>query len=71
MESNPIETWWPRVPTPAKEWLRSNLFSDSLPDDVAEDIRNADGPAVGQRGTAPTLDRRDWQFIETQSEFVD
>lgn len=71
MEDNPIETWWPRVPTPAKEWLRGNLFNDSLPDDVAQGIRTAGGPAAGQAGAAPLLARRDWQFIETQSEFVD
>lgn len=71
MENNPIETWWPRVPTSAKEWLRSNLYNNALPDDVVSGIRKAGGPAADQGGAAPLLDKQDWQFVETQSEFVD
>ncbi|WP_051442032.1 hypothetical protein [Arthrobacter sp. H14] len=71
METNPIETWWSRVSTPAKEWLRENLRSTVLPDHVVKAIRDAGGPSVQQQGGSDLLGTGDWQFIETQSEFVD
>ncbi|GAB3528202.1 hypothetical protein [Arthrobacter monumenti] len=71
MEINPIETWWPRVSTPAKEWLRENLRSAVLPDHVVKAIRDAGGPSAQQQDSSDLLGIGDWQFIETQSEFVD
>lgn len=71
METNPIETWWPRVSTPAKEWLRENLRSGVLPDHVVQAISGAGGPSAKEQGGSDLLGTGDWQFIETQSEFVD
>lgn len=71
MEANPIETWWPQMPVTAKEWLRTNLRSDKLPDSVRGAIQQAGGPAQHAEGSSVLLSSDDWTFIETQSEFVD
>ncbi|WP_026548832.1 hypothetical protein [Arthrobacter sp. Br18] len=61
-----IEKWWPRVGVEAKQWLRENQGSADVPDDVRAGIVEAGGPSEGQ-----LLTDEDWQFIRTQSEYVD
>ncbi|AXJ11732.1 hypothetical protein [Arthrobacter sp. PM3] len=58
-----IYMWWLDLDLASKEWLRENLRSAELPEDVQKGIGSAGGDAA--------LTAADWDFIETQSEFVD
>ncbi len=64
-----IFMWWLDLDLASKEWLREHLRSPELPAPVLQGIAAAGGP--GQEETAPVLTAADWDFIETQSEFVD
>ena len=55
--------WWLDLDLASKEWLRENLRTVELPETVQQGIVDAGGTAV--------LTAADWDFIETQSEFVD
>lgn len=66
MEKILIERWWPHLDLRSKQWLRENLRSEEIPSKVELHIAEAGGPA-----SDPLLSQRDWDFIETQSEFVD
>lgn len=61
--------WWLDLDLASKEWLRENLRAEELPLFVLQGIAEAGGPHPGK----PTgiLTDEDWDFIETQSEFVD
>lgn len=61
-----IHLWWLELDLPAKEWLRENLEAESVPEHVLAAVTAAGGEVV-----AGTLTKREWNFIETQSEFVD
>ncbi|ALE07433.1 hypothetical protein AL755_21355 [Arthrobacter sp. ERGS1:01] len=61
-----IHLWWLELDMGAKEWLRENADADVLPDHVAAAVLAAGGEMANG-----TLTRREWDFIETQSEFVD
>ncbi len=61
-----IERWWPEMDLPAKEWLRENLRTEPIPDHVLAAVKSAGGAVVNG-----ALTRGEWDFIETQSEFVD
>ncbi len=61
--------WWLDLNTDAKEWLRENLRAEELPLDVAQAIAEAGGPHPDD--PSKVLNEKDWDFIETQSEFVD
>ena len=54
--------WWLDLDLASKEWLRENLRTAELPEAVQRGIADAGGAA---------LTVADWDFIETQSEFVD
>ncbi len=65
--------WWLDLDLASKEWLRENLRTAELPEAVQQGIADAGGPrsdAPAAGGTA-VLTAADWDFIETQSEFVD
>lgn len=66
MEPIRIERWWPYLDITAKEWLRENLRDEGIPPKVQTRIAEAGGPVMD-----PILNNQDWDFIETQSEFVD
>lgn len=66
MEKILIERWWPHLEIGAKEWLRENLRAEEIPEKVLTRIAEAGGPVE-----EPVISPRDWDFIETQSEFVD
>ncbi|SDO94782.1 hypothetical protein SAMN04487914_101262 [Arthrobacter sp. ok909] len=55
--------WWLDLDLASKEWLRENLRTIELPETVKRGIFDAGG--------AGSLTDADWDFIETQSEFVD
>lgn len=55
--------WWLDLDLASKEWLRENLRSAELPEAVQK--------GIGSAGGAAALTAADWDFIETQSEFVD
>jgi len=61
-----IHRWWLELDLPAKQWLRENLGAETVPDHVQLAVATAGGDLV-----AGTLTQREWDFIETQSEFVD
>ena len=61
--------WWLDLDLASKEWLRENLRAAELPAEVQRGIAAAGGP--GPDSAAVTLTAADWDFIETQSEFVD
>jgi hypothetical protein len=61
-----IHLWWLELDLPAKEWLRENIEAESVPDHVLAAVRSAGGDVVNG-----TLTQREWNFVETQSEFVD
>ena len=64
-----IFMWWLDLDLACKEWLRENLRATELPVDVRQSIAAAGGP--GPNDVAVVLTDADWDFIETQSEFVD
>lgn len=61
--------WWLDLPLDSKEWLRENLRAQKLPPQVAQHIVEAGGPDPAKTGDG--LTPAEWDFIETQSEFVD
>lgn len=61
--------WWLDLKLESKEWLRENLRAEELPRAVVQSIAEAGGPHPETPG--PVLTEADWDFIETQSEFVD
>jgi hypothetical protein len=64
-----IFMWWLDLDLASKEWLRENLRADELPLPVLQGIAEAGGP--GTADVSVVLSEADWDFIETQSEFVD
>ena len=64
-----IFMWWLDLDLASKEWLRENLRADELPAPVLQGIAEAGGPSP--EGASVVLTAADWDFIETQSEFVD
>ncbi len=68
-----IYMWWLDLDLASKEWLRENLRTVELPAAVQQGIAAAGGPrpAESSAGGAAVLTSADWDFIETQSEFVD
>jgi hypothetical protein len=64
-----IFMWWLDLDLESKEWLRENLRAEEIPPSVLQGIAEAGGP----RSDSPVavLTEADWDFIETQSEFVD
>jgi len=64
-----IFMWWLDLDLASKEWLRENLRATELPLEVLQSIVAAGGP--GPDDVAVVLTDADWDFIETQSEFVD
>jgi len=64
-----IFMWWLDLDLASKEWLRENLRAAELPLPVWEGIAEAGGPHPD--AVAGILSEADWDFIETQSEFVD
>jgi hypothetical protein len=67
MTEKSIEQWWPELHTATKQWFRQNLRAESIESDVALEVYDAGGPDLKDT----TLAQKDWDFIETQSEFVD
>ena len=65
--------WWLDLDLPSKEWLRENLRTIELPEAVLRGIADAGGPRPAESSAAAIalLTAADWDFIETQSEFVD
>lgn len=61
-----IHVWWLALELRAKEWLRENTGAAVVPADVVAAVE-----AAGGAMTDGTLTRREWDFIVTQSEFVD
>lgn len=61
--------WWLDLDLASKEWLRENLRADELPRAVLQGIAAAGGPRP--EDVPVVLTAADWDFIETQSEFVD
>ncbi|MGO4147121.1 hypothetical protein AB4Y77_18715 [Paenarthrobacter sp. YAF11_1] len=64
-----IFMWWLDLHLDSKEWLRENLRADELPLTVLQHIAEAGGPHRDK--VIGVLTEADWDFIETQSEFVD
>jgi hypothetical protein len=64
-----IYMWWLDLDLDSKEWLRENLRAEELPLAVVQGIAEAGGPHPDNPATV--LTDADWDFIETQSEFVD
>jgi hypothetical protein len=64
-----IFMWWLDLDLASKEWLRENLRAEELPLPVLQGIAEAGGPHPDN--PAAVLTDADWDFIETQSEFVD
>jgi hypothetical protein len=63
-----IFMWWLDLDLDSKEWLRENLRVTELPFAVQQGIAEAGGP---RPEAVAVLSDADWDFIETQSEFVD
>ena len=65
--------WWLDLDLASKEWLRENLRTAELPEAVRQGIADAGGPRSDDptAGGGAVLTAADWDFIETQSEFVD
>lgn len=61
-----IERWWVHLDVHAKQWLREHLRAEDIPDRIVTLIAEAGGNVE-----EPVLSEQDWQFVETQSEFVD
>jgi hypothetical protein len=68
-----IYMWWLDLDLASKEWLRENLRTIELPEAVQRGIADAGGPRPAEQSAAGAaiLTAADWDFIETQSEFVD
>jgi len=68
-----IYMWWLDLDLASKEWLRENLRTPELPEAVQQGIADAGGPRSDKPspGGFGVLTAADWDFIETQSEFVD
>jgi hypothetical protein len=66
VERHRIEKWWPQMSIKAKEWLRENQGSIDIPEPIQTEIGAVGGPP----GSAALVED-DWDFIRTQSEFVD
>ena len=64
-----IFMWWLDIDLKSKEWLRENLRAAELPPEVLQQIAEVGGPHTDD--LAGGLTDADWDFIETQSEFVD
>lgn len=64
-----IFMWWLDLDLASKEWLRENLRATELPLTVVQGIAEAGGPHPDD--VSGVLTNADWDFIETQSEFVD
>lgn len=64
-----IYMWWLDLDVEHKEWLREHLRSKELPQPVRQGIAEAGGPQTETPDGG--LTEADWDFIETQSEFVD
>ncbi|BAS15308.1 hypothetical protein AHiyo8_36110 [Arthrobacter sp. Hiyo8] len=64
-----IFMWWLDIDLKSKEWLRENLRATELPLEVLQRIADVGGPRLEE--LAGGLSDADWDFIETQSEFVD
>ena len=62
--------WWLDLDLASKEWLRENLRADEVPLPVLQGIAEAGGPRPEEISVV-VLTAADWDFIETQSEFVD
>lgn len=62
-----IEQWWLKLATGHKQWFRENLRAEVVDADAAAAVYEAGGPDLKEA----TLPEEDWEFIETQSEFVD
>jgi hypothetical protein len=65
-----IFMWWLDLDLACKEWLRENLRATELPVEVVQGIAAAGGPGPDDV-VVVVLTEADWDFIETQSEFVD
>ncbi len=66
MEQIRIQKWWPHLDVDAKQWLRENVRAAVIPAKVQNRIAEAGGPIDD-----PLLSDDDWDFVTTQSEFVD
>ena len=64
-----IHLWWLDLDLRSKEWLRENLRAGEIPQFVLQAIAEAGGPHPDS--PQAVLTDADWDFIETQSEFVD
>ncbi|MGO4586009.1 hypothetical protein AB4Z38_19330 [Arthrobacter sp. 2RAF6] len=64
-----IFMWWLDIDLKSKEWLRENLRATELPEEVLQRIADVGGLRLEE--LAGGLSDADWDFIETQSEFVD
>jgi hypothetical protein len=64
-----IYMWWLDLDLPSKQWMRENLRVTELPLPVLQGIAEAVGTRPAD--VAIVLTEADWDFIETQSEFVD
>ena len=66
----PVESWWPHLDIPAKQWLLTHL-DESIPARIIAEIRTlcdvADLPADAE----VRLSAADRGFITTQTELVD
>ena len=61
-----IYLWWRELELTAKQWLRENTEAGEVPAKVVAAVE-----AAGGSMTDGTLTQREWDFIVTQSEFVD
>lgn len=61
-----IHLWWLELELRAKQWFRENTGATEVPESVAEAVAVAGGSL-----SDGTLTQREWDFIVTQSEFVD
>jgi hypothetical protein len=64
-----IHMWWLDLDLKSKEWLRENLRAGDVPEFVIQGIADAGGPHPDT--PQAVLTEAEWDFIETQSEFVD
>ncbi|WP_426997477.1 hypothetical protein [Pseudarthrobacter sp. N5] len=64
-----IFMWWLDLDLGTKQWLRENIGAGEFPLPVLHAIAEAGGPHPDT--VASVLTEADWDFIQTQSEFVD